>query len=295
MSTARIPLGIPALALLAVSLLAFPLLAQQSHVQTVGLEGAREVVAEINGGFGTIILNRGASEPLMTITERSKEENGESTVHVEYTIENGTGYLTVDLGTRRGEDMNALACLVNGSGSRTWQLTVSDQVPIHFDITLGAGEASLDLTDVFVRGFHLDAGAGAVRMKVDRPNRERTGEVSISAGVGSFRGEGLGNLRFSTLDFEGGLGEYHLDCSGDLPDRARIISDVGVGSMTIVLPKEVAAKAMMDDNWLSSRKLAGFVRRGDETYFSRNYKDAQRRVLLDLQSGLGSVAVRWSR
>lgn len=290
MSTSRFSLF-----LLSLTLLAFPLQAQKTRVHTVGLDGAREVVAELNGGYGTISLKRGDNENLLTITEIGKEEEYASNVHIEYSVENNTGFLTVDLGTEGNDDLNALACLMKGSRSRTWEVTVSDRVPIRFDITLGAGEATIDLTDVHVRGFHLDAGAGSVRLRIDRPNRERTGEVSVSAGVGSFRGEGLGNLRFSVLDFEGGLGEYYLDCSGDLSDRSRIVTDVGVGSLTIVLPKSVAAKAVMDDSWLNSRRLSGFVRHGDETYFSRNYKAAERRVLLQMQSGLGSVAVRWNR
>lgn len=290
MSTSRIAFNTFALVLLSL-----PLLAQQPRVHTVGTEGAREVVARINGGFGTISIEAGSPEQLLTITERSEDSDAASSVRTEYVVENGTGYLTVDLGTEGEDNLNALACLMNGSRSRTWNLAVSDRIPIRFDITLGAGEAEIDLTGLFVRGFHLDAGAGSVRLNISRPNRERIGEVSVSAGVGSFRGEGLGNLRFTSLDFEGGLGEYLLDCSGDLTDRARIDSDVGVGSLTIVLPEGIAAKAILDDSWLNARKLPGFVRHGDATYFSRNYRETPRRVLLNLQSGMGSVAVRWKR
>lgn len=283
------------LSMFAYFLLCVPIFAQEAFVHAVDAEDAREIVAEINGGIGTLFLKRGSTDALMTIQERGGSASDESGVRMDYFVEDGTGYLTVDLGTQGENDMNALGCLVKGPGSRTWHLTVSDRLPIQFNITLGAGRAAIDLTDVFVRSFHLDVGAGSARLGADRPNRGEIGEMSVSAGVGSFRGDHLGNLRFNVLDFEGGLGEYVLDCSGDLPHNAKIISDVGVGSLTIVLPRGIAAKVITDNNWLSSRRLTGFVRKTDDVYVSRNFERENRRVLLDLRSGLGSVNVRWSK
>ncbi|MBE0643952.1 MAG: hypothetical protein IH600_07720 [Bacteroidetes bacterium] len=270
--------------------------AQTPIVKQVALGEAREVVAEINGGFGTLYLKHGSGDELLTLREKRKNNEGDDAdVDIEYHVEDGIGYLTVDLGTEGADDMNALACLLKGKNSRTWYLTISDRVPIRFDVTLGAGKALIDLTDLHVREFNLDAGAGSVRLKMDKPNREVIGRVGLSAGVGSLRAEHIGNLRFQVLDFEGGLGEYHLDCTGELPDNARIITDVGVGSLTIVLPEGVGAKAMTDDNWFSSRKMYRFIRKNDELYMTPDYDKSSRRVSLDLQSGLGTVAVRWAK
>ena len=81
-----------------------------------------------------------------------------------------------------------------------------------------------------------------------------------------------------------------------LPDNARIVTDVGVGSLTIVLrPEGVGAKAMTDDNWFSSRKMYRFIRKNDALYMTPDYDKSARRVSLDLQSGLGSVDVRWAK
>ncbi len=270
--------------------------AQESTTKRVALNGAREVVVEINGGFGALFLKRGSGNELLTLKEKRKNaEDDESEIDIDYRIDSGVGYLTVDMGTNGESDMNALSCLLKGNTTRIWFLTISNKIPVHFNITIGAGKASIDLTDMHVRGFKLDAGAASVRMKMDTPNLEDIETVSISAGVGSLRSEHLGNLRFHTLDFEGGIGEYTLDCSGRLPDNARIITDVGIGSLTIVLPKGIGAKARTDDNWFSSRKMYRFIRKNDELYITPNYDKSTRRVRLDLQSGLGSVAVRWAK
>lgn len=270
--------------------------AQESLLRKVSLGNVREVVAEINGGFGTLYLKRGSGDDLLTLKEtRKKEHDDEAEIEVDYHIEDEVGYLTVEMGTNGESDMNALACLLKGSTSRTWYITISDRVPIRFNITVGAGQASIDLTEIHVREFTLDAGAGSVRLKMDKPNREEIGTVAIAAGVGSLRAEHLGNLRFQRLDFEGGIGEYVLDCSGDLPDNAIISTDVGIGSLTIVLPNGIGAKATTDENWFSSRKMNRFIRKNDALYITPDYNKSPRRVLLNLQSGLGSVDVRWTK
>lgn len=272
-----------------------PAVAQDGFTRSVSLEGAREVVATINGGFGTLYLKRGRGNALLQMKEKITEEGAPSDVQVEYYVEDGIGYLTLDLNTDGDEDMNALACLLQGRDSRTWYVHMNDRVPIRFNVTLGAGKASLDLTGLHVRDFRLDAGAGSVRMSVDRPNREIIDKVSISAGVGSVQTRHLGNLRFRHLEFDGGLGSYKLDCTGALPSRTRISSDIGVGSMVITLPDGVGAKAMTNDNWLSSENMYRFVQRSDNVYATENFSRSSRKVLLNLQSGLGSVSVRWDR
>jgi hypothetical protein len=174
-------------------------------------------------------------------------------------------------------------------------MTISDRVPVRLDIALGAGEAFLNLDGLHIREFHLDAGAGSVRIDVDSPNPEEIGDVSISAGVGSVKARKLGNLRFRSLEFEGGIGEYHLDCTGMMRDEARIRTDIGVGSLVVVLPEGIAAKAVTSEHWFNSTKMYRFVRQSDNLYVTENFSQKGKRVYLDLESGLGSVSVRWAR
>jgi hypothetical protein len=268
---------------------------QNGNTTVVALDGAREVVAEINGGFGTLYLKRGQGEALVSVREKAREGDVPCGVECTYSVKDGIGYLTVDLNSDDDDDMNAFSCLLNGKSTRTWYISMNDRVPIRFDISLGAGRASLDLTGIHVRAFELDAGAGSVRLSVDKANLEEIEEVSISAGVGSVSSRHLGNLRFRRLDFDGGLGSYRLDCTGALPERTRIKTDVGVGSMIITLPAGFGAKALTSDSWLSSQNLHLFVRHGDNMYSTKNFSQSRKKVLLDLQSGVGSVSVRWAK
>lgn len=100
---------------------------------------------------------------------------------------------------------------------------------------------------------------------MDKPNLEDTGAISLSAGVGSLHAEGIGNLRFRQLDFEGGLAE-------------------GIG-----------AKAVTDAIWFNSTIMYRFVRKTDAVFVTPDFDKSQRHVPLEIQSGLGSVAVRWAK
>ena len=154
-----------ALAALALLTIAAAAAAQETTVRQVPLGDAREVVMEINGGFGTMHLKRGSGSDLLALKEKKNaKDSDESETAIDYHVEDGIGYLTVDLGTQGADDMNALACLLKGSSSRTWYLAISDRVPVRLDVTLGAGKASIDLTDLHIREFNLDAGAGSVRL-----------------------------------------------------------------------------------------------------------------------------------
>lgn len=271
-------------------------LAQEATVHRVALGDAREVVAEIHSTFGTIHLKRGRSTDLLVISQRNgKSGNEASDIDVDYYEENDIGNLTVNLGRGSENEKHSMEAFLGGTVSHTWYITVSDRVPVRFDITLGAGSASIDLTDIHVREFRLDAGAGSIRIKVDTPNREEIHTVALSAGIGKLRTRRLGNLRFQSLNFEGGLGEYLLDCSGELPNNARINTDLGVGSLVIVLPHGIGAKAYTDHNWLSSTNMNGFVKQDGSLYLSEHYEQSRRRIQLDMQSGVGSVAVRWAK
>ncbi|PLX23746.1 MAG: hypothetical protein C0600_14260 [Ignavibacteria bacterium] len=272
------------------------LAAQDGYSTRLALGDVREIVVDIDAGFGTFYLKRSEKPALFTLREKDHEDREEySQPETEYYIEDGIGYLTVDLTNGDDGDMNALACLIQGKQSRIWYATISDGIPVRLDITLGAGTAALNLTGIHIRAFSLDAGAGTVRINVDKANREEIEDVAISAGVGSVTTKRLGNLRFQTLDFEGGMGTYRLDCSGALPRKSRIHTDVGVGSLTLVLPKGVGAKALTNDHFLSSTKMYRFIQHSDDVYITPDYKKSKRRVLLDLQSGVGSVSVRWAK
>jgi hypothetical protein len=68
----------------------------------VALGDAKEVVAEINGGFGTLYIKRGSSDQLMTVREKHRRQDARLRISTSNTgSRDGIGYLTDGYGHQR--------------------------------------------------------------------------------------------------------------------------------------------------------------------------------------------------
>jgi len=68
-----------------------------------------------------------------------------------------------------------------------------------------------------------------------------------------------------------------------------------MGSLLIILPPGVGAQAYHEDSWLSSCSLQKFRDTGDGTYETANYRKASKKVKIRLESGVGSIDVKWRK
>lgn len=285
-------------ALLILSLAA--LQAQQRGNREANITVEDRMRVEIRGAHGSIVVAKaGAGKAYSVRFERTDEDAVDDAV-VSYRIENGTGYLRIVLDGEYDEDdddisigIESLGTLFQDNDDRRYRVELSDKVPIDFSFKFGAGEARLDFTDMMLTGLNMEAGASSIRMKMLSENPEIMHLMKISAGMGSIRSERLGNFNFERFDFEGGLGSYKLDFTGALRDGARISTEIGLGSLELCLPEGVGARAYNSDSFLSSCSLQKFNRTNGSRYESVDYRKARKRVVLDLNSGLGSVAVKW--
>ena len=254
--------------------------AQEKLIRQVPLSGESTMLVRIEGGMGTLLVRRGASNTAFSLVQISREAD-EAVPMVQYNVKDNKGVLTVELNGNENEDGDGLAQLLHifkGKHGGSWRLELTDRVPIDFRMEFGAGEATLDLTGLVMTGLRLETGASSLRIRSSEPNTGRIGTVSITAGLGSIESESLGNLNFDRMRFEGGLGSYELDLSGALRDGAQIRAEVGLGSLDILVPMQVGILAFCEDNFLSSSDLHRFVRVDDDVYASPNYKQSSTRT-----------------
>ncbi|MFZ5815685.1 MAG: LiaI-LiaF-like domain-containing protein [Bacillota bacterium] len=126
--------------------------------------------------------------------------------------------------------------------SPTWDLRLSDQIPLHLRIDAGVGESRIDLTGARLLSLEVDAGVGDTEITLPAAGRFR---VDIDSGVGRVvlripeelgariqADQGLGEIRYS--------GEFDLEGRGRVtPDfdqaehRVEIDIDGGVGEIII--------------------------------------------------------------
>jgi hypothetical protein len=245
------------------------------------------VVLDIS--FGSISIKRGNQDKIASL-DYNEEEDAKHKLYVSYDISNETGTLYIKLkeSTRFwGDDDN------RDGRNRHLDIKLSNAVPISFEVELGAGTGDIDLTDLQVKDVRISTGASSVTMKCNKPNPIFAEDISIESGVSKFTAADLSNLNFQHLKFSGGVGTYKLDFAGRLKQSAEVQIEVGLGSITVYIPKSIPAKLLYDDNWLSSFRLDDdFEKMRSGVYETSDFQDASKRLTVRLESGLGSVRVQ---
>jgi len=172
------------------------------------------------------------------------------------------------------------------------RLNLADSLPVRLSVNTGVGDARLSLTGMKVSALEIESGVGGSRISVYEPNTVLCERVRIRNGVGSLDAVGLGNLNFRELEFDGGVGGANLDFTGDWRGDADVSIQVGVGGVTVRMPRGIGVKVDTQKNFLSGFHLDGFTKR-DSHYYSENYDTAKIRASLRVVTGVGGFKITW--
>lgn len=264
-------------------------LARETFERPLGTEEAADVMIE--AGYGTVRIRRETGDRLYTVTRVDSDRGREVRPSIRTSVRNSAAIVRMRLDAGNDDGLEAVSSLIGGVRTPRWEVTISDRIPVRLQLELAAGDADIDATDLRITELAVEAGAGDLRLRADAPNRERAGTVSIEAGLGSVRAHGLGNLNFESLHFEGGMGSYTLDLTGAMRDGAVVTTELGVGSLTLIVPRDFGVQLRGTDSWLCSTSAIGFVQRSSARYESEGYDGASTHMTLDIDGGMGSVRV----
>ncbi|HPC35016.1 MAG TPA: toast rack family protein [Candidatus Marinimicrobia bacterium] len=174
-----------------------------------------------------------------------------------------------------------------------WFLEFSRKIPIYFSLDLGLGEGRLDFTDLRVRDLKLQCGLSDVNVVFRNQNQDEMRNLVIATGLGSVDVRGLGYANMERFNVECGLGTTELVFDGGLKQDIRGKIEVGLGSVIIEVPDDIAVEVRSQSSFLSSLNLRGFDRIGENLYRSGNWQTAKKRIYLEIDVGLGSVDINW--
>ena len=172
-------------------------------------------------------------------------------------------------------------------------IAVNPGLPISLDLSLGASEATVDLSGLRIADLKLDVGAGDVDVYFDQPNPEPLRRMQIEAGLSELRIYSLGNANCQYLIFEGGVGEFFLDFRGNWQKDARAEIDMGLGDLTVKLPRNLGVKLIFDKSFLTSLTADSFIKEGNQ-YTSENYQQARHHLTLKVEAGIGDINIKWT-
>ncbi|MBU8934720.1 MAG: hypothetical protein KOO62_12045 [candidate division Zixibacteria bacterium] len=251
-------------------------------------EGAKRVVVSVEFGAGEIWLTSGDIDNVveMEVTYDTRNIDFDH----EYEVRNDVGDLILESNHRDNKNID--------TEDHKWDMTISQNYPLRFDLDIGACEAEMDLGGLQLEEFSLEVGAASAEIDFSSPNPIRLEEIRIEAGAASLEMRQIGNANFETLDFSGGVGSFDLDLRGKYTGESKVTIEVGLGSMDIILPRGLPVRVITEGaNWLSSIDFHHdrLDEVDDDVYESPDFEDAEIRLILDVEVGLGSIDLYWKR
>jgi hypothetical protein len=256
----------------------------------------KELNVHLEAAFGTVYLSKGDPKKICTVDIKNTDSDRPKGT-ISYKISDGVGKLDIDLSKfgdsefRSDEKHFDLGDIESGK----WYVRLTDQIPISLNVELGVGKGDFDCSGLQIKNFVLSTGASSVNLRFPEPNKVQIDNIKIETGVSKFVGESLGNANFRHFQFSGGVGSYTLDFAGELKREVDVKVEVGLGSVTILIPRDVGARVSYEESWVSKIDLdRDFEEKQDGQYFSDNYDTAPSRMDISVESGFGHVKVRHS-
>ncbi len=258
----------------------------------------KEVRVKIESSFGTVVCSKGPSDKVMVFDIKT-ESGHKPSVDIDYRIKNDIGYLNLSHDSQgkrsvtlhMGDDDEETDG--NSMDAGKWYMRFTDEVPLSIDAELGAGRGDLDLTGLNVKDFRMSTGASSTTLVFGEPNKSSIEDFDIKSGVSKFVGEKLCNANFQHMTFEGGVGSYHLNFDGELHHEVDVRIKIGLGAVTILIPRETGARVHYQESWFSNFSIdREFDEVKKSVYETPNYSTVDGKMNIYVESGLGSVKVK---
>ncbi len=254
--------------------------------ERIDAKGAKDIRLSIDFGAGEVEIASGDIDEAAVLDVEYDPKYVD--YQIEYKLRGKTGYLDLESIQRRKRDVD--------TDRNKWTMTLSKKYPMSISMDMGACEALIDLGGVPVTDLSIDIGAASGVLEFSKPNPERLDEIDIDAGAASMECINLGNANFEYCKFSGGAGSFDLDFRGKYSGESEIKIDIGLGSADIVLPEGVPVRVISEGSgFLSSVDFHNddLDEVDDDIYESPDFDDADTRIIIEIDVGLGSVDVYW--
>ncbi len=260
----------------------------------------KEVRVKIESSFGSVNISKGSKDKIVVVSYKKKERSDDAKLDLNYHVNRGIGDLKLEMhpeGSEVRSDDGESGIHINASvnfKTDEWYIELVDGVPLSIDAELGAGKSDFDLSGLIVNDLSISTGASSSRLSFNEMNTGEIKTLRIESGVSKFVADNLNNAHFSRMEFDGGVGSYILDFGGELKRDVKVDINVGLGSLNIIVPKKIGLRIKYEDSWLSNLSLDDeeFIRKRKGIYESQNYAEAEGKMDVYIESGLGSVKVK---
>lgn len=127
-----------------------------------------------------------------------------------------------------------------------WDLKLGN-IPMNLVVIADTYEASLDLSGLPIQSLVVQDGASDSTIRFGALNPVEMQEFAYQTGASEIAFLGLANANFSQMSFDGGVGEYTFDFSGDLQRDAAVNIEAGLSNVRIIVPEGTATQVLTGD------------------------------------------------
>ena len=256
----------------------------------IALDNEKELVVRISFGAGKLIIRPAEKGTLFKGIFKFKKWEPS----VDYSVFNEVGRLRINMPDikkkKDDEDTHIHISDWDDLKQNTWELNFSPEIPITFNIEMGASKNDFDFGSMKIENLKIQTGASDMVLNFSKPNPIKMKKFTIEAGVSKIIGKNLMNANFREFTFDGGVGDYEFFLNGDLVYNARLDIDSGVSSTILTIDPKMAFKAEIEKSFLSSVRVEG-AEKEDDTYFSYNYDRSKKRLDIFAETGIGYLKI----
>jgi len=172
----------------------------ETATKSVALGGAERLDARMRMAAGEFKLAGGATGAMDGTFEASPRT---WLPEVQYSVEGTSGVLRVTQPNMDNFDFM-------GDTRNIWTVKLASGIPVDLDVEFGAGDSTVDLSEVDVRDLHVLTGAGETTIDL---TGERTADVraEIEAGVGQLTIKVPENVGVRITGAQDGIGDFNVD------------------------------------------------------------------------------------
>jgi hypothetical protein len=163
--------------------------------------------------------------------------------------------------------------------------------PYSLNLEGGANDIVCDLGGLPLEDLTGDFGAGRIKIDASKPNPVVMKRLTINTGATNLTLSNLANFNAEEIQIEGGAAAFHIDFGGQLQRDCIAKITTGVASLSITLPRHMAAKISANTTLGSLTIGDGFMTRAGG-YWTEPAILSQGPVLtLNASSSLGSLKI----
>jgi hypothetical protein len=172
-----------------------------------------------------------------------------------------------------------------GDVENTWELALTNALPLDLTIEGGASENLFDLSGLTLTRLKIAQGGSETTIHFDTPNPGLIDKFSFTTGASSAKLFGLGNANFSQMSMSCGAGDYTLDFTGTLLQDTLVDIKAGVSNITIIIPAGMRA-VVINQGTVSTVNSQGTWLLTDQTYTTLNEGHT---LTINLDMSVGNV------